>query len=696
MPTPSPTSAAMLCTHPAPPAPARTGRPLKETHHAGNARPRGTHGVLRGPWLGAACGLLVWINSPIASAIDKRLDLEPPQTRASLGSGYNSLSREFVPRTCVQFAPGVFEDGNDSNGDVFKFSSIISNTQLADDMGLSVATKFSASMGAASASTSSKVDFFRSTTTNFFTHTILASYNNLDPVQYIAGDLTLKREYLALVGTPAFRQQCGDYVIIGEQKGRWFFGTVQLAVRDTLTENKLAVSGLVDSTYGTFTTNVNVSTISLLKQASNTQDLQIRVSSSGTNSASLTIDQFLAQVSAFPGQTGPSQTFKLKAVPFESIVTNWPTTSPLAPMTADDKLARLAEAAWGLTSLISDVQFVEAHAELFALGTSQQKRRARLAGMKDQRLRYQSKLEDLQGKAKNCDVDWYGDPVCESLYLRWKDVENFIVEEYARFPARYTSDCAVRRDITDLQSTLKTALAPTQGYFNRTKGDSEMGGGPVKFSAHLSFRPDFTGGDPLDTRKLLATLNVKMKENKDDRSTFETTIITPVYDLASAYGTPGMSLEQCAYHETGIKTDPIVDEGIEYHGILRGKTREDARTEIFSDSAGALSTMKCTVDSGNHNDTSAIGCTDITVNTVQLDLINIQDLAANKWIAPPKSTPTQIDRQLPPNVVMIDSAYLKLVRSRVTRPKPTNTPTFGVCRPGLVRIGSECVPKLRR
>ena len=86
---------------------------------------------------------------------------------------------------------------------------------------------------------------------------------------------------------------------------------------------------------------------------------RIRVTSSGTNSASLTIDDFLAQVKKFPGANGPKQTYKLKAVPFENIVANWPVSDPLAPLTAEQKLTHIAEAAWGLTALIADSDYVD-------------------------------------------------------------------------------------------------------------------------------------------------------------------------------------------------------------------------------------------------------------------------------------------------------------------------------------------------
>lgn len=669
--------------------------------------------------VGAACGLVTMLGAQTASALDKYLDLEPPQTKSGLGYGYNSISREFILRQCVQFEPAVTDGGSGASGEDFKFSSIISNAQLADEMGISVATKFSASMGVASVSSSAKVDFFQSTRANFLTHTILASYNNVEPMRYIAGELKLKPEYLAMVGTPEFRKQCGDYVVIGEQKGRWFYGTVQLSVKDTVTESKLAASGAVDATYGTTAAEVNVNTVNKLKSASNTQDLQIRVTSSGTNSASLTIDQFLDQVHTFPNAGGPKQTYKLKAVPFESIVANWPVSDPLAPLTSEQKLTRIAEAAWGLTALIADSDFVAQNAKLFALGTTPQKRDARVAHIKARRAWYQAQLDDMRNRARDCDVDWNGTPACESLYNTWKTFEDFAVGEYDQFPARYVSDCYAARDASDgMQDILGLALKGETGQFSNTKGDREVGGGPVAFRAHLNFKPDFTGGDPLATRKLLATLNIKVEEDKADHTTFETSMKTSVFDLSKPDLSQGaaITLGQCAYQGTGVRATPVTEdpaacdglkaisqqaynqcktaiESVKYHGILRGRTGEDPRTETFNkNSRGVLSSMRCTVDSDFGNDTPMIGCDKISLRTVQLDLVNTQDLAADAWVAPKQSTGTSI-----PKGIKAAAQYVGLVKQLTASRRRAAPPALvRVCKPGLVSLGGECVPPLKR
>lgn len=672
----------------------------------------------------ATCGLLTLTASQNALALDKYIDLEPPQTKSGYGYGYNSISREFVLRQCVQFAPGVIEGGSGASGDDFRFSSIISNAQLADEMDLSVSTKFSASMGVASASSSAKVDFFQKTKTNFLTHTILASYNNVEPMKYIGGDITLKPEYLAKVGTPEFRAQCGDYVIIGEQQGRWYFGTVQLSVKDTTTESKLAAGGTVDASYATMSASASVNTLNKMKEASSTQDLLIRVTSSGTSSASLTIDQFLAQVQAFPGANGPKQTYKLKAVPYEAIVANWPATDPLAPMTSAQKLTKVAEAAWGLTALIADSEFVLQNAKLFALGTTPAKRDARLAHIKARRNWYQAQLDGMRSSAKNCDVDWNGSPTCESLYNQWKDFEEFAVAEYDQFPIRYVSDCYGARDVSDqIQDTLKMAISAERGQWSNTKGDREVGGGPVGFSAHLKFAPDFTGGDPLAVRKLRASLATKVHEMKADDTTFESNVKIPVYDLSKpdlSGGAP-TTMNQCSYKGTGVKVTEVTEstaacdplkpvkaaydqcvqaiESQKYHGILRAKTGEDPRTETFSKNGkGALGSMKCTVDAESDNDTKFIGCDAIGLRTIQLDLVNSQDIVADGWVAPPTPIGVTIAKGIKDT-----GAYLGLVQSLAAPKKKLKKllplPGKGrdaACKPGLVLVDGECVPQLKR
>jgi hypothetical protein len=671
-----------------------------------------------------ACGALTVTGSQSAWALDKYLDLEPPETLSGNGYGYNSISREFVLRKCVNFGTALTSDGSGASGDDLHYSFVTTNDQLADAMDLSVRTKFSMSMGVASVSASAKVKFFQETKTNFSTLTILASYNMVEPMKYIAGDISLKPEYLAMVGTPQFRAQCGDYLIIGQQSGRWLDGTVQLIAKDTTTASRLAVGGVLEGEYGTASASVGVDTLNKMKNSSNSKDLQIRLTSSGAGSAPLSVDDFIKVVKEFPGKNGPKQTYKLKAVPYESIVANWPPSNPLAPITAEQKLNAVAEAAWGLSALTEDSDFVTQNPGLFATGTTPAKRDARIAHIKARRAFYQGSLSSMRNIAKNCDAEWTS--ACESLYAKWKDWESFAVAEYEQFPVRYVSDCYTPREITLAGQSIKDTIEgviKVPGQFRNTKGDRQVGGGPVGFSAYLDFKPNFSGGDPLAATKLLATLRMKMEEKGADHTTFENTVNVDVADISKpdlSSGAP-VTLQQCAYKGLGVRAPQVpmsssVCDALKpfggpmyenckdavasqkHHGMLFAKAREDAEVENFtSGGVGVVKSMKCQVDKldgDNGNDTPFLGCSNIGLLAIQYDLVNKQDLSADAWVAP-KDALTVIT----PKGMQAASALTAAIRKNRVKPTPLKlrAGTRTACVAPLVSIGNgECAPPLKR
>ncbi len=638
---------------------------------------------------GAVCGALTLAGSQSAWALDKYLDIEPPQTLSGYGYGYNSVTRTHALKQCVTYGTATQDDGGAAGQD-FKFSSVSTNDQLADEMGISVTTKFSLSMGVASVAASNKVDFFSKTATNFLTQTILASYYNVEGMRYISGDIKLKPEYLAMVGTAAFRNTCGDYFIVGEQKGNWFYGTVQLVVKDTSTESKLAQSGSLDGKYATASVSVNESTLSNMKSASSSSDLKIHVTSSGTSSNSLNIDQFLAQVHSFPNQSHAKQVYKLKAVPYEAIVANWPPSNPLAPLTSEDKLTILAGAAYGLIALIGDAEFVGYNAGQFAMGTTPAQRDARVAHVKARRTLYQNELNALRNEAKDCDTDWAGHASCEQLYNKWKSYTDFLAYEYTHFPARYISDCYASRE-PDLAGPLNIALNQTRGQFTNTKGDRQIGGSPVQLRAHLRFAPDFSGGDPLAARKLGASFGIALEEMEADHTTFKTEAnAVTVFDLAVpplAGGVP-TTLSQCAYHGTGVKATEVADvNGNLFHGVLRQTTGADATKVTFTGGAkGVLTSLQCTVDGPSSNDTGIIGCGPATLTSVQMDLVNTEDLNADGWVKPATEA-----THLPSLPKVAPGLLGNLLGSRAKA-----RTVMRACVAPMVNVGGTCVPVLKR
>jgi len=672
--------------------------------------------AVAGCWLGILFGLGTLLGSGEAVAGDTYLDLEPPETLSGYGYGYNSISREHVLKSCVEFGTAT-QDAGGASGDALQFSSVSTNSQLADLMELSVGAKFSMSMGVASASASAKVGFVESTTTNFMTQTILASWKSVEPIKYIAGDIKLKPEFLKLVGTAAFRQACGDFLIVGMQSGRWFYGTAQLVVKDTATLSKLTASGAAEAQYGLFSTEANVSTLNQMKAASGSKDLNIRVMTSGSKTAAVTIDEFIKQTKSFPAANGPKQIYKLKAVPYENIIANWPQTDPLAPLTAADKLDVIAQAAWGLKSLIDDSKFIVSNPTLFALGTTDPKREARKAFFEKRIATFQAQLDAMRSQAKSCDVDWDGTPACEKLYKQWKTWEDFAVGEYGQFPARYTAECSKAREVKsstgDPASLLTQAMVPFSQLKHDGKGDREIDGdNTVGIRGYLDFKPNYSGGDKLAVRKLLATLALSIFEQQGDKSSWSTEYKVDVADLDD----PTDPLKQCSYAGTGVKAEivtpsPTTCDAIKtlkgkaadmlfetckktlatqkHHGILFSGTSpwdgQGPHTENFVKGAsGVITSMTCTVDHADDKFLDKfLGCSNIKLTSVQLDLVNTQDVKADKWVAPGLKLNFK-------GLKTSASPHSASLRRKKPSPKAQAS-----CTAPLVNHAGQCVPPLK-
>jgi hypothetical protein len=654
---------------------------------------------------GLACAALTLAGAQPASALDKYLDLEPPQTQSGYGYGYNSIAKQFILRQCVSFGKGVTDDGSGGGGEDMHFSRVTSNSQLADSMGLSVGVKFSASMGFASASASDKVGFFQSTKSNMLNETILASFSKVDPMAYIAGDISVKPEYVKLIGTPAFREQCGDYLVIGEQSGRWFYGTVSLVITDTSTESKLAQAGDAEASYATASLSVNESTVNTMKSASGSKDLEIQVTSSGTKTASLNINQFLNQVHNFPRENGAKELFKLKAVPYEDIVVNWPPQNPLAPLTDADKLDAIASAAFGFESLIEDSDFVLQNAKLFALGIT--KREARLQYIRARHAFYQQSLATIRKEAKGCDVDWKGTPACEQLYVKYRNFDDWMAHEYDQFPIRYTSDCSSPRTV-ELGGKMPKVI-----NLDHVGGDTNFDGGPGAIAAYLNIFPEFTGGNRLAVRKLDATLELKVYEAKSDWTAWaQTSKVNGVVDLDDKALSLSTPMDQCSYQGSGVKAPPISLDtpacdilkqfargseaanaackqkiGTKWEGMLFGATAQNPASFTYSHGKGLLNAITCNFKPADQGQPPI--CSNVSVPSVQLDLVNSRDIEADRWDAPkdPNADATPNGQNPDPKV----SGNHKALTASKSKAKPSRT-----CKPGLVNERGNCVPVTKR
>jgi hypothetical protein len=575
---------------------------------------------------------VVCVSSP-AWAIDKYLELEPPDTRATFGTGYDSLRREFVPQECVSFGKARVAGGG--GGDIHDMSLMSSKQRLAQAMGVGVNASFQASMGVASASASDKLGFFQATETHLLAITVLAHYQRVEPVQFIQGDITLKPEFKSL-DKATFREKCGDYLIIGTQSGREFFGSATLRIDDEQTLSKMVDSAHAGFDYAFVSGQVGVDYLQKMKEASSSKDLEIHVQSTGTNRIATTMDGLIKEYQGFPTSKTPARTIKLIAIPYEKIVVDWPKENVLAPPTDEDMLGDLATAAWNLISLDEDARFVLDHRDVFAAGTTEKKRHERFAWLEERDRWYQAQLASLRAKAKDCDVNF--DHACKALWDAWHGFDP--AREYDHFPVPRTSDCYSPIEIkgTDIASALFKPSQDTPHPLGKTTfthvghGDTEMSSGPVSVDAKLTFAVDYSGGKKSAARQLMASLTVLLEEMVPDHTAFRGDATGQVIDLAQPkVGQP--SYAQCAFRGDGVKA-PKRDG---YHGSIKDRADlvSDTTTGTFRANAwGVLSSIHCTVDGPTGDDGNDIACDAVDIKNVQLDLVNSADLAADKWVAP--------------------------------------------------------------
>ncbi len=561
-----------------------------------------------------------------AAAIDRTLELGPPKTRASFGSGYSTVEQEFKPQVCVTFGEEREDGQGGGSGDVWK--SISNNSELAEEMNLGVQVGFKVAMGVVKASVDTKVNFLSTTHTSFSSQTIFASRKSLDPAKFIKGDIKLKDEYKTLKPSE-FKNKCGEFMILGMQEGSEFFGTVQFEIRDTKTLTDFSTSTKAEGSYGTYSANV---AFDFAKKKDNQQkltNLTVNVITTGGNAPATTIEDFEREFKAY--QTNAKKAIvKLIAVPYEDIVADWPIKDPLAPMTADEKLDKLTEVAFAHVSLGTDVKFIKQNKDLFALGTTEKNRKAKLTAVEKLIVGYDSALEGLRKDAKGCDTDFSAK--CEKLYAKWEKWEP--ADEYAKLPQRYTSNC---NGIT-LKGTDWTAPKfPSEIEVKDRKGkDASFGNNPVKFTASVSLKTE--GKD------LLANMTIKAEEwNTKKKGLFTKKSEVGKRDTSVMQDTSysGSSGKSAVFK---LVSDPIIGDlsqcsfgapaytggGSDVAGSLSETTgkkpQEGTPITIDKGAKGILRKMKCSL---TQNGKDGATCDSFDFADVKLNLISEQDVKAD-------------------------------------------------------------------
>ncbi len=543
-----------------------------------------------------------------AHATDRTLELSPPKTRASFGSGYSSVEQEFRPQTCVSF--GEEREQGQGGGADAHYKQIMNNSELADEMSLGVQAGFKVSMGVAGAQVDSKVNFLQKTQTNFFSQTILAVYKNLDAPKFIKGDIKLRDEYKSLKPSE-FKQKCGDYLVLGMQEGSEFYGTVQYEIKDSSTLTDFSTSTKASGFYGPYSANLGLDYAR--KNASTNKNLNLTVNaiSTGGNSPVTTIAELEAEYKAFPSK-GKKNIVKIIAVPYEEIVADWPMKDPLAPMTSDEKLDKLATVAFAHISLITDLKFMKHNEKLFALGSQESTRKSSLAKLEKLTSDFESALDALRKDAKGCDTEFSAK--CESLFTKWEKWD--AADQYEKLPQRYTSTCT---GFTLKFENWKANGFPGTIFANNRHGkDDNFGNNKVKVTAKFKLKPK--------GKQLEASMDLKVAEvgkkgfghiNEDTYFTGSDSGI--IFDLAGA-SMPGADLSKCSFGK------PIVAKGPD-DGSASAESGKGGQDKLQVKGKGLVQKMTCDISTKKN---MKISCTGFQFDDMPLNLVSEQDADADK------------------------------------------------------------------
>lgn len=550
-----------------------------------------------------------------AHAIDRTLELAPPKTRASYGSGYSSAEQEFKPLVCVNFGEEREDGQGGGSEDVWK--SVSTNSELADDINIGVQAGFKVAMGVASASVDTKVNFLSNTQTNYSTRTILATHKNIDAPKFIKGDIKLKDEFKTLKASE-FKAKCGEFMVLGMQEGSEFYGTVQFELTDTSALSDFSTSTQASGSYGPYNANAAFDYAKKSSNKKNITNLTVHAVTSGGNPPMTTIEDFEREYKAYPSKAKKS-VIKLIAVPYEDIVADWPTGNPLAPLTADEKLDQLTTVAFGYTALITDTKFITHHKDLFALGTSSENRKAKLSAVEKALSAYEKAYDELRKEAKGCDTSFT--PKCEALFTKWEKWD--VADEYEKLPQRYTANCT---DIMVPATNWGAGLPPKIEVAKGKGKDLEFGNNPVAVRAELDLKAK--------GKELVAKLHIKLAEvgktgafHWNEDTSFTGKSEGTIFRLESSPMTGDLS--QCVYGKPPFQGKEHED----HAGLLEdttGRKPKKGEPVEFSGGKGLLRTMDCVVGAkGGKSEKNALSCSNFKFADTKLALLSEQDVAAD-------------------------------------------------------------------
>lgn len=463
--------------------------------------------------------------------------------------------------------------------------------------------------------------------------TMLWSYRMQDAPILLSENITLKPEFLELLskgpqGRDDFRARCGTGFVVGMQTGEYYYATLfnQINTEQSVQNVKLDVNYSIKSSVNSQGYLDYKKTVEEKSEATKKTAKASHTDHQLPNSDDPEVIK--QQWRDFKATGRGAQVVRVLIAPY-SVASNVPVTGVLSEDRDQSRIDKLLESLWDLRTLMEAVSIVLREPRLFAMGVPNLaggKRPARLAFVRAASQRWTNEYDQLLELTKRCVKEFT--PECKVAADRYA-ANPPIVERDVVLPRRYTSQCYGEVEVRLIPEPIppKASMDGAREYA-RQKGDDEMGGGPVKVDAKVKLWPD--------GRKLVrGNLEIRLEEDKKDRSTFVYFKEFNVFDLVQAFTGQTNPLEECRV-ATGkwTKLQPV--SGTDVYGSLVHRTRRDERwVNMSSNNRGLINGLTCMVDGEGRDD--RVRCDPPRLGSIYVTLVNALDEEAEQW-APPRQT----------------------------------------------------------
>lgn len=531
-------------------------------------------------------------------------------------------------QSCVDFDPkkiGKEQDGRQDN-DSQQYSR---SSDIVKQMNLSVDAQVKALTGTYEANAT--LDLANKTEVHKYSQTWLyRRYLRSDTTMLLTEAISLKPEYKPLFargieGLDEFRARCGNAFVVGQQTSAYYFGTAYKSIQTVTTSSDLNATFSFKYRGGV---NADAASKLSIKELQQDKDERYEVKNS-TSDLTLpparSVEDLQKQFQEFKIAEGSvGKLVEARIAPY-TVAKGVPPDSILGRSAEQDKMQIILNALWDLKTLKEQAQYILKKESRFALGLPNgQTRPKRREHVRSLLKGWQEEFDKLLKDLKDC-MNSYNDN-CTKLANTYE--ANPRIAQESLLPQKYQSLCygriEVRHDPGDSFDAERNKIPLQPGR----RGDAEMGGGPVRLEASLDLMPD--------GRQLKATLEVRLEENKNDHSQFNTRFNFVVFDLNPPDF--GDAFKECEFFHYPVSASRLTSpRGAPkpYGRINRVSGRDPRGYQTFraEPGEGVLQGISCILDTEG-NDRDKLSCKPPELANLYVLLVNKLDLEAEKWKAP--------------------------------------------------------------